>query len=120
MRILAVAGFIATAVGAGIEVVLSGLVIPGAIFVAIPLTLAALVWLRSDRLSLGLAALVAALFLYGNVTYSVTLARLQHLEQLGPFVDAALRTLGLLAALIGSAAAAIIRQGPHSRSSVPR
>src|SRR5438309_8336031 len=78
MRVLAVAGFIATAVGAGIEVVLTGLVMPGAIFIAIPLALAALVWLRSDRLSLGLAALVAALFLYGNLSYSVTLVRLQH------------------------------------------
>ena len=120
MRVLAVAGFIATAVGAGIEVVLTGLVMPGAIFVAIPLALATLVWLRSDRLSLGLAALVAALFLYGNVTYSVTVARLEHPEELGPFVDAALRTLGLLAALIGSGAAAIIGQRPQSRSSVPR
>ena len=120
MRVLAVAGFTATAVGAAIEVVLTGLVMPGAIFVAIPLALAVLVGLRSDRLSLALAALVAALFLYGNVTYSVTVARLQHPEDLGPFVDAVLRTLGLLVALVGSAAAAIISQGPHSRSSVPR
>ena len=120
MRVLAVAGFIATAVGAGIEVVLTGLVMPGAIFIAIPLALAALVWLRSDRLSLGLAALVAALFLYGNLSYSVTLVRLQHPDDLGPFVDAALRTLGLLAALIGSAAMALISQGTHRHSSVPR
>ncbi len=120
MRVLAVAGFIATAVGAGIEVVLTGLVMPGAIFVAIPLALAAVVWLRSDRLSLGLAALVAALFLYGNVSYPVTIARLQHPDDLGPFVDAALRTLGLLAALVGSAAMALISRGPHRHSSVPR
>ena len=120
MRVLAVAGFIATAVGAGIEVVLTGLVMPGAIFIAIPLALAALVGLRSDRLSLGLAALVAALFLYGNLSYSVTLVRLQHPDDLGPFVDAALRTLGLLAAPIGSATMALISQGPHRHSSVPR
>ena len=107
MRRLAVAGFVATGIGAVIEIALTGLVMPGAIFVAIPLALAVLVWLRSDRISLAIAALVAAVFLYGNVAYPVTMQRLQHPEDIGPFVDAALRTLGLAAALAGSATLAL-------------
>ena len=107
MRIFAVAGFVATGIGAMIEIALTGLVMPGAIFAAIPLALAVLVWLRSDRVPLAVAALIAAVFLYGNVAYPVTAQRLQHPEEVGPFVDAALRTLGLAAALIGSTVSAL-------------
>src|SRR5438477_190163 len=42
MRIFAVAGFVATGIGAMIEIALTGLVMPGAIFGAIPLAIAAL------------------------------------------------------------------------------
>ena len=83
MRRLAVAGCVATAIGAVIEIALTGLVMPGAIFVAIPLALAVLVWLRSDRISLAIAALVAAVFLYGNLAYPVTMQRLEHPEDIG-------------------------------------
>jgi len=113
MRRLATFGFVATGIGAAIEIALTGLVIPGIAFAAIPLALAVLVWMRTDRLSLAVAAVVAAVFLYGNVAYPVTAQRLQHPEDLGPFVDAALRTLGLAAATLGSAAGAI-RVGERS------
>ena len=107
MRKLAAGGFVSTAIGAAIEIALTGLVGPGVVFVAIPLGLALLVWLRSDLVILAIAALVAAVFLYGNVAYPVTSQRLQHPEDLGPFIDAALRTLGLVVALAGSAIAAL-------------
>src|SRR6266550_1170154 len=90
MRLLAVVGFVATAIGAAIEVALAGLV-----------------WMRSDRVSLAIAALIAAVFLIGNARYPVTMERLQHPEDLGPFIDAASRTVGLVAAFVGSIGAAL-------------
>ena len=115
MRTLAVAGFVATGIGAVIEIALTGLVMPGAIFAAIPLALAILVGLRADRVSLGVAALIAAVFVYGNVAYPVTAQRLQHPDDLGPFVDAALRTLGLAAALVGSTVSALRTRAARDR-----
>ena len=102
MRMLAMAGFVAAAVGTVIEIALTGLIVPGIVFFAIPLGMAALL-LRPARWSLILAALVAAVFLYGSLAYPVTIQRLQHPEEVWPFLDAVLRTVGLAAALVGSA-----------------
>jgi hypothetical protein len=98
--------------GISIEIVLTGLIVPGIVFFAIPLGLAVLL-LRSARWSLVLAALVAAVFLYGSLAYPATVQRLQHPEDVRPFLDAGLRTVGLAAALVGSAVASLraLRQG---------
>jgi hypothetical protein len=102
-----VAGFVASAAGTAIEIAITGLVVPGVVFLAIPLALALLVFVRPGIASFLIATSIAAIFLYGSLAYPLTMERLRHPGDIAPFADAALRTVGLATAFAGSAAALI-------------